>query len=210
MRRFRRLCELIQVQVCSRRPPPASPRASRKFPSNEIRDSESGGSDNSDKLSLLTNDGERSQGSSVKSKGGAKKPSSMPATPSQLSQDEASNRPSPKSPVAAIPEESKEKESSGAQTNQDVAITVSKETSKSQILLDNNSDNSNSQNGVEKHENGNSPAAAEKENGESACDNVRTKVTKPKTRSCRGDSTDALLSDEEKSSSVDENASLKE
>ena len=196
------------MQVCSRRPPPASPRASRKFPSNEIRDSESGGSDNSDKLSLLT-----TEGSSVKSKGGAKKPSSMPATPSQLSQDEASNRPSPKPPVAVIPEESKEKESSGAQTNQDVAITVPKESSKPQISLDGNSDTSNTQNGVEKMENGNSPAAAgaEKENGETAnCDNARTKVTKPKTRSCRGDSTDALLSDEEKSSSVDENASLKD
>lgn len=59
LRRFRRLCELIQVQVCSRRPPPASPRASRKFASSELRDSESGGSDISDKSSLLAGDERR-------------------------------------------------------------------------------------------------------------------------------------------------------
>lgn len=41
------------MQVCSRRPPPASPRASRKFASSEVSESESCGSDVSDKLSLL-------------------------------------------------------------------------------------------------------------------------------------------------------------
>ncbi|XP_063219095.1 serine/threonine-protein kinase BRSK2 isoform X2 [Bacillus rossius redtenbacheri] len=49
IRRFRRVCEHIQSQVCSRRPPP-SPRASRKFPT-ELSESSSCGSDTSERLS---------------------------------------------------------------------------------------------------------------------------------------------------------------
>lgn len=49
IRRFRRLCELIQAQVCSRRPPP-SPRAQRKF-AQELSESSSCGSDTSERLS---------------------------------------------------------------------------------------------------------------------------------------------------------------
>lgn len=84
-----------------------------------------------------------------------------------------------------------------AQATQEAAVTAEETTP-----LDNNTPSI--QNGVEKHENGNPPASG-KENGES-CENVRTKATKQKT--CRGDSTDALLSDEEKS--VEENPSLKD
>jgi len=95
LRRFRRLCELIQVQVCSRRPPPASPRASRKFASTEIRDSESGGSDVSDKLSLLSaaeNSSDRSR-SAVPSAGRGKSYSAKKTN--------ATATPTPPAPVAA-------------------------------------------------------------------------------------------------------------
>jgi hypothetical protein len=49
IRRFRRVCEHIQSQVCSRRPPP-SPRATRKF-TTELSESSSCGSDTSEQLS---------------------------------------------------------------------------------------------------------------------------------------------------------------
>ena len=49
IRRFRRVCEHIQSQVCSRRPPP-SPRATRKF-TTELSESSSCGSDTSERLS---------------------------------------------------------------------------------------------------------------------------------------------------------------
>ncbi|XP_075218884.1 BRSK family serine/threonine-protein kinase sugar-free frosting isoform X2 [Lycorma delicatula] len=49
IRRFRRVCEHIQSQVCSRRPP-SSPRASRKLTS-DLSESSSCGSDTSDRLS---------------------------------------------------------------------------------------------------------------------------------------------------------------
>ncbi|XP_049839282.1 serine/threonine-protein kinase BRSK2 isoform X2 [Schistocerca gregaria] len=49
IRRFRRVCEHIQSQVCSRRPPP-SPRAARKF-TTELSESSSCGSDTSERLS---------------------------------------------------------------------------------------------------------------------------------------------------------------
>ncbi|XP_073990296.1 BRSK family serine/threonine-protein kinase sugar-free frosting isoform X3 [Rhodnius prolixus] len=49
IRRFRRVCEHIQSQICSRRPP-SSPRASRKF-TTELSESSSCGSDTSDRLS---------------------------------------------------------------------------------------------------------------------------------------------------------------
>ncbi|XP_054280711.1 serine/threonine-protein kinase BRSK2 isoform X1 [Macrosteles quadrilineatus] len=49
IRRFRRVCEHIQSQVCSRHPP-SSPRASRKF-TTELSESSSCGSDTSDRLS---------------------------------------------------------------------------------------------------------------------------------------------------------------
>ncbi|KAK6645017.1 hypothetical protein RUM43_001293 [Polyplax serrata] len=48
-RRFRRVCEHLQSQVCSRRPPP-SPRATRKF-TTELSESSSCGSDTSERLS---------------------------------------------------------------------------------------------------------------------------------------------------------------
>lgn len=46
IRRFRRVCEHIQAQVCTRRPPP-SPRAQRKF-TTELSESSSCGSDSSE------------------------------------------------------------------------------------------------------------------------------------------------------------------
>ncbi|CAB3375863.1 serine/threonine-protein kinase BRSK2 isoform X2 [Cloeon dipterum] len=49
IRRFRRVCEHIQAQVCSRRPP-ASPRAQRKV-APELSESSSCGSDTSERLS---------------------------------------------------------------------------------------------------------------------------------------------------------------
>jgi len=55
IRRFRRICEHIQSQVCSRRPPPPSPRAARKFGNSEqLSESSSCGSDTSDRLSLFS------------------------------------------------------------------------------------------------------------------------------------------------------------
>ncbi|XP_018026338.1 serine/threonine-protein kinase BRSK2 [Hyalella azteca] len=52
IRRFRRICEHLQSQVCSRRPP-ASPRVGRKF-TTELSESSSCGSDTSDRLSPFT------------------------------------------------------------------------------------------------------------------------------------------------------------
>lgn len=55
IRRFRRICEHIQSQVCSRRPPPPSPRAARKFGNSEqLSESSSCGSDTSDRLSIFS------------------------------------------------------------------------------------------------------------------------------------------------------------
>lgn len=56
IRRFRRICEHIQSQVCSRRPPPPSPRAARKFGNSEqLSESSSCGSDTSERLSPFSN-----------------------------------------------------------------------------------------------------------------------------------------------------------
>ena len=56
IRRFRRICEHIQSQVCSRRPPPPSPRAARKFGNSEqLSESSSCGSDTSERLSSFSN-----------------------------------------------------------------------------------------------------------------------------------------------------------
>ncbi|KAK9745297.1 hypothetical protein QE152_g7054 [Popillia japonica] len=52
IRRFRRVCEHIQAQVCTRRPPP-SPRAQRKF-TTELSESSSCGSDSSELYHLNT------------------------------------------------------------------------------------------------------------------------------------------------------------
>ncbi|GJQ85398.1 hypothetical protein Trydic_g10172 [Trypoxylus dichotomus] len=52
IRRFRRVCEHIQAQVCTRRPPP-SPRAQRKF-TTELSESSSCGSDSSEIYHLNT------------------------------------------------------------------------------------------------------------------------------------------------------------
>lgn len=60
IRRFRRVCEHIQVQVCTTRPrhAPPSPRAHRKFTtSSELSESSSCGSDTSDRLSPYTPQG---------------------------------------------------------------------------------------------------------------------------------------------------------
>lgn len=60
IRRFRRICEHIQSQVCSRRPPPPSPRAARKFGNSEqLSESSSCGSDTSDRLSPFSNTANR-------------------------------------------------------------------------------------------------------------------------------------------------------
>lgn len=49
IRRFRRVCEHIQAQVCTRRPPPPSPRAQRKFTTEQLMsESSSCGSDSSE------------------------------------------------------------------------------------------------------------------------------------------------------------------
>lgn len=49
IRRFRRVCEHIQAQVCTRRPPPPSPRAQRKFTTEQLlSESSSCGSDSSE------------------------------------------------------------------------------------------------------------------------------------------------------------------
>lgn len=56
IRRFRRICEHVQSQVCSRRPPPPSPRAARKFGNSEqLSESSSCGSDISDRISPFAN-----------------------------------------------------------------------------------------------------------------------------------------------------------
>ncbi|KAK2725597.1 serine/threonine kinase SAD-1-like [Artemia franciscana] len=55
LRRFRRLCEILQIQVCSRRPPPPSPKAPRRNVLNHSEMSESDSfysSDNSERTSL--------------------------------------------------------------------------------------------------------------------------------------------------------------
>lgn len=62
IRRFRRVCEHIQSQVCSRHPP-SSPRASRKF-TTELSESSSCGSDTSDRLSPYLGTRQVSLGSS--------------------------------------------------------------------------------------------------------------------------------------------------
>lgn len=54
IRRFRRVCEHIQTQMCLRKPPPSSPRAGRKF-NADLSESSSCGSDTSDRLSPYIN-----------------------------------------------------------------------------------------------------------------------------------------------------------
>jgi len=209
LRRFRRLCELIQVQVCSRRPPPASPRASRKFTSSELRDSESGGSDISDKSSLLTGDGGNSErrgcSSSAVSRGKtcAKKPagatgSTTTSTPSPVTSILGTRRPSPKSP-----------------SNPLASLPILEKSSL--LVQDDSLEKMNVQNGLspEQRENGNPPTSivpsetdVVETNKSSSQDNNAKVAIKIKGKSTRGDSTDALLSDEEKSQNDENNASM--
>ncbi|XP_046460817.1 serine/threonine-protein kinase BRSK2-like [Daphnia pulex] len=249
LRRFRRLCELIQVQVCSRRPPPASPRASRKFTSSELRDSESGGSDISDKSSLLTSElggnSERARGctsSAAVSRGKtcAKKPAgatssttaaTTTATPVSTS-ILGTRRPSPKSPPSnplanPILEEVLETQQQSQSNNQqqdsvEVVGSSLPILEKSSLLVQDDSlEKMNVQNGLspEQRENGNPPTSivppnetdvVETNKSSSQQDN-NAKVApaiKIKGKSTRGDSTDALLSDEEKSQNDENNASM--
>lgn len=53
IRRFRRVCEHIQTQMCARKPP-SSPRATRKF-NTDLSESSSCGSDTSERLSPYVN-----------------------------------------------------------------------------------------------------------------------------------------------------------
>ena len=238
LRRFRRLCELIQVQVCSRRPPPASPRASRKFASSELRDSESGGSDISDKSSLLASDGgstsERRVGcSSVASRGKtcAKKPAGATAasttTPLSNVVVVGSRRPSPKSPSNPLANPILEEVLETQTNNQDTSVEVSSSSpaklEKSSLLVhDDNLEKMNVQNGLspEQRENGNPPTSIVPNETEVVetnkspsppQDNNATKVVvanKIKGKSTRGDSTDALLSDEDKSPNDENNSTI--
>jgi hypothetical protein len=231
LRRFRRLCELIQVQVCSRRPPPASPRASRKFTSSELRDSESGGSDISDKSSLLTSDGGNSErrgcSSSAVSRGKtcAKKPagatgSTTTSTPSPVSSILGNRRPSPKSPSNPLANPILEEVLETQSNNQD-SVEVSSSLpilEKSSLLVQDDSlEKMNVQNGLspEQRENGNPPTSivpnetdVVETNKSSSQDNNTKVAIKIKGKSTRGDSTDALLSDEEKSQNDENNASM--
>lgn len=249
LRRFRRLCELIQVQVCSRRPPPASPRASRKFTSSELRDSESGGSDISDKSSLLTSElggnSERARGctsSAAVSRGKtcAKKPAGATSSTTAATTTAApvstsilgTRRPSPKSPPSnplanPILEEVLETQQQSQSNNQqqdsvEVVGSSLPILEKSSLLVQDDSlEKMNVQNGLspEQRENGNPPTSivppnetdvVETNKSSSQQDN-NAKVApaiKIKGKSTRGDSTDALLSDEEKSQNDENNASM--
>ena len=230
LRRFRRLCELIQVQVCSRRPPPASPRASRKFTSSELRDSESGGSDISDKSSLLTGDGGNSErrgcSSSAVSRGKtcAKKPagatgSTTTSTPSPVTSILGTRRPSPKSPSNPLANPILEEVLDTQPNNQDsVEVGSLPILEKSSLLVQDDSlEKMNVQNGLspEQRENGNPPTSivpsetdVVETNKSSSQDNNAKVAIKIKGKSTRGDSTDALLSDEEKSQNDENNASM--
>ncbi len=231
LRRFRRLCELIQVQVCSRRPPPASPRASRKFASSELRDSESGGSDISDKSSLLTSDGgsseRRAGSSSVASRGKtcAKKPAGPTATASTTSTSPVSSsnvgtrRPSPKSPSNPLTNPILEEVPETQTNNQDsVEVSSPAKLEKSSLLVhDDNLEKMNVQNGLspEQRENGNPPTSivpneteVVETNKSSSQDHNAKVANKTKGKSTRGDSTDALLSDEDKSPNDENNPSM--
>ncbi|MPC24511.1 Serine/threonine-protein kinase BRSK2 [Portunus trituberculatus] len=87
IRRFRRICEHIQAQVCSRRPP-ASPRVGRKF-TTELSESSSCGSDTSERLSPfpqgkqslvlqaesdIESDASQSDGKNLSGRGGSESP----------------------------------------------------------------------------------------------------------------------------------------
>ncbi|XP_063843507.1 serine/threonine-protein kinase BRSK2-like isoform X1 [Scylla paramamosain] len=82
IRRFRRICEHIQAQVCSRRPP-ASPRVGRKF-TTELSESSSCGSDTSERLSPfpqgkqaesdIESDASQSDGKNLSGHGGSESP----------------------------------------------------------------------------------------------------------------------------------------
>lgn len=230
LRRFRRLCELIQVQVCSRRPPPASPRASRKFTSSELRDSESGGSDISDKSSLLTGDGgngeKRASSSSAVSRGKtcARKPagatgSTAMSTPAPaVSSILGTRRPSPKSPSDPLANPILEELAETQSNNHDSAdVSNTAVLDKSSLLVqDDNLEKMNVQNGLspEQRENGNPPTSIVpnetnivETNRSSSQDNNEKVAMKMKGKSSRGDSTDALLSDEEKSPNDENNPS---
>lgn len=173
--------------MCSRRPPPASPRASRKFASSELRDSESGGSDISDKSSLLAGgeNAERRIGtpSSTSSRGKTcppnKKPAatlSTPATSAASPSQTAGRRTTPKSPsnslANSIAEEVPEAQPLPV-NNQDVDAQVntpaaSQQSDQSNMVLvavnddDDNLEKMNVQNGLspdQRQENGNPPAS---------------------------------------------------
>ena len=227
---------MIQVQVCSRRPPPASPRASRKFASSEIRDSESGGSDLSEKLSLLSgesaNSSEKrvalSSASANKGKTCVKKStvvnttavgSPLPGSPKPASPaNPVVRRPSTKSPCnpPANPILEEVPETQPQQNNQEIEEMTcpSLQDTSNLVILDDNLEKMNVQNGLnsitEQRENGNPPPSiVPRENTDTVETNKslsEEKLTnsKSKNKSARCDSTDALLSDEEKSL-VDEN-----
>ena len=178
---------MIQVQVCSRRPPPASPRASRKFASSEIRDSESGGSDVSEKLSLLaTESGNSSEkrastssasaiASANKGKTCAKKTTainsgatqSLPGSPKTALPNPVVRRPSTKSPsnppVNPILEEVTEIQPSQLNNQELVEVTTctSKQDTSNLVILDDNLEKMNVQNGLssDQRENGNPPSS---------------------------------------------------
>lgn len=239
---------MIQVQVCSRRPPPASPRASRKFASSELRDSESGGSDVSDKLSLLAADNaaDRRSAARVKSCGVARKSSPVSAVAAATSSSSSSTggdttprRPSPKtSPNQpsnhSIAEEVPDVLHQPTKANNHPAEPATIDTQESsnqqqqqqQVMNEqNNLEKMNVQNGMsseQRGDNGNAPPASivpppvnnetDTTTSSSSPPDGTAAVVKAltgnkssnKSRSTRGDSTDALLSDEDKSP-VDEN-----
>lgn len=225
LRRFRRLCELIQVQVCSRRPPPASPRASRKFASSELRDSESGGSDISDKSSLLTNESGNSEkrASSMASRGKtcAKKPvggsTTSTSTPPVSSSNLSTWRQTPNSPSNPLANPIMEEVPEMQPNNQD-SVEVGSPTQTSLLAHQDNLEKMNVQNGLspEQRENGNPPTSivsnetevVETNKTTTPQDNNAKVVNKNKGKSTRGDSTDALLSDEDKSPSDENNPSM--
>lgn len=229
------------MQVCSRRPPPASPRASRKFASSELRDSESGGSDISDKSSLLASEtNERRSGScpsataaGSRGKTCAKKPAGASgsiapvSTPVSSSSNLATRRPSQKSPsnplANPIAEEVLETTTISNNQQQHESSEQVSPSAKCSLLVSSHDDNlekmNNVQNGLspEQRENGNPPTSivpnetdVVETNKSSPQDNnakLQVVANKIKGKSTRGDSTDALLSDEDKSPNDENNSS---
>lgn len=220
--------------MCSRRPPPASPRASRKFNTSEIRDSESGGSDISEKLSLLSDDGSSNErrntsvgsssaaaarGKTCAKKGTAASPvqSAKPATP-------IPRRPSTKSPpnppANPIPEEVAETQQPSGPNNQteDGSSHAKVSDSSSEPTVDDNLGKMNVQNGLSPEQrsetNGNPPvttivsdtsSSVAETTSSSSQDGIAKLSNKSKVKSARCDSTDALIDDK---SPVDENNAM--